>query len=94
MPDNRSTAVDQTEPNHLVSFLKAIPDGGHRHGVRYAQWFLQLLVTWPLQIGPGSMKVLIRPDWAGDSTMKRTRHRAEPGCLTHLSREIHATGSR
>jgi putative transposase len=23
------------------------------------------------------MKVLIRPDWAGDSTMKRTRHTAE-----------------
>ena len=23
------------------------------------------------------MRVLIRPDWAGDSTMKRTRHTAE-----------------
>jgi len=23
------------------------------------------------------MKVLIRPDWAGDSTMKRTRHTPE-----------------
>ncbi len=23
------------------------------------------------------MRVLIRPDWAGDSTMKRTRHSAE-----------------
>lgn len=35
------------------------------------------LLTWTLEPGPGSMRVLSRPDWAGDFTMKRTRHTAE-----------------
>ncbi len=40
MPDTRSTAVDQAAPDDLISFLKAIPDGRYRRGVRYPQWFL------------------------------------------------------
>ena len=38
---------------------------------------LAVQLTWPLEVGPGLMRVLIRPDWAGDSTMKRIRHTAE-----------------
>jgi len=26
MPEIRSTAIDQAAPDHLISFLKAIPD--------------------------------------------------------------------
>ena len=36
-----------------------------------------MAVTWPLEVGPGLMRVLIRPAQAGDSTMKRIRHTAE-----------------
>jgi putative transposase len=38
---------------------------------------IEVDVTWTPEIGPGCMRVLIRPDWAGDFTMKRTRHSAE-----------------
>jgi len=44
MPETHSTAIDQSSPADLISFLKAIPDGRYRRGVRYPQWFL-LLVT-------------------------------------------------
>jgi hypothetical protein len=44
MPQNCSGAVDQLAPADLISFLKAIPDGRFRRGVRYPQWFLVLAV--------------------------------------------------
>ena len=44
MAETLSTAVDQPAADVLISFLKAIPDGRYRRGVRYPQWFL-LLVT-------------------------------------------------
>jgi len=34
-------------------------------------------ITWILRIGPRWMRVHIQPDWAGVSTMKRTRHTPE-----------------
>jgi hypothetical protein len=45
MPDNRSAAGDQPAPDDLISFLKAIPDGRYRRGVRYPQWFLLLVAV-------------------------------------------------
>lgn len=35
------------------------------------------LQPWTLEPGPGSMRLLSRPDLAGDFTMNRTRHTAE-----------------
>ena len=43
MPESHSPAVDQGAPTDLISFLKAIPDGRYRRGVRYPQWFLLLV---------------------------------------------------
>ena len=40
------TAADQAVPADLISFLKAIPDGRYRRGVRYPQWFLLLVAVW------------------------------------------------
>ncbi|MCP9826031.1 transposase family protein [Synechococcus sp. EJ6-Ellesmere] len=45
MVETRSTAVDQSVPDDLISFLKAIPDGRYRRGVRYPQWFLLLVAV-------------------------------------------------
>jgi hypothetical protein len=44
IPESPSAAAPQPTPDDLISFLKAIPDGRYRRGVRYPQWFL-LLVT-------------------------------------------------
>ena len=44
MPEPPSAAAAQATQDDLISFLKAIPDGRYRRGVRYPQWFL-LLVT-------------------------------------------------
>lgn len=38
-------AVDQRTSNDLISFLRAIPDGRYRRGVRYPQWFLMLVAV-------------------------------------------------
>jgi hypothetical protein len=38
-------AIDQDAPVDLISFLKAIPDGRYRRGVRYPQWFLLLVAV-------------------------------------------------
>ena len=35
----------KTVPVHLISFLKAIPDGRFSRGVRYPQWLLLLLAV-------------------------------------------------
>ena len=45
MPQNCSGAVDLLAPADLISFLKAIPDGRFRRGVRYPQWFLLLVAV-------------------------------------------------
>ncbi len=44
MPESASPAIEFTADDDLISFLKAIPDGCYRRGVRYPQWYL-LLVT-------------------------------------------------
>ncbi len=43
MPETRSAAAGQAASDDLISFLKAIPDGRYRRGVRYPQWFLLLV---------------------------------------------------
>jgi hypothetical protein len=45
MPETDSAAVDQAAPDDLISFLKAIPDGRYRRGVRYPQWYLLLVAV-------------------------------------------------
>ncbi|MCP9928366.1 transposase family protein [Cyanobium sp. CH-040] len=45
MAKTPSVAVDQTVPDDLISFLKAIPDGRYHRGVRYPQWFLLLVAV-------------------------------------------------
>ena len=44
MAKSLCSADEQDAPVNLISFLKAIPDGRYRRGVRYPQWYL-LLVT-------------------------------------------------
>jgi hypothetical protein len=44
MPETAAPAVDFSADADLISFLKAIPDGRYRRGVRYPQWYV-LLVT-------------------------------------------------
>ena len=43
MPETGSVAADLSASDDLISFLKAIPDGRYRRGVRYPQWFLLLV---------------------------------------------------
>ncbi len=38
-----SAQLPSLTPDDLISFLKAIPNGRYRRGVRYPQWFLLLL---------------------------------------------------
>ncbi len=38
MPETAAPAVDFIADTDLISFLKAIPDGRYRCGVRYPQW--------------------------------------------------------
>ena len=45
MPETHSAGIDQDAPVDLISFLKAIPDGRYRRGVRYPQWFLLLVAV-------------------------------------------------
>ena len=45
MAETHSAAIDQAAPHDLISFLKAIPDGRYRRGVRYPQWFLLLVAV-------------------------------------------------
>ena len=35
MPETASVAADLSAPDNLITFLKAIPDGRYRRGVRY-----------------------------------------------------------
>jgi hypothetical protein len=58
MPDTHSTAVDQAAPDDLISFLKAIPDGRYRRGVRYPQWLLLLVAVLGILSGCRSSRDL------------------------------------
>jgi hypothetical protein len=53
-----STAADQAVPADLISFLKAIPDGRYRRGMRYPQWFLLLVAALGILSGCRSSRDL------------------------------------
>ena len=58
MPDIHSAAADQPAAADLISFLKAIPDGRYRRGVRYPQWFLLLVAVLGILSGCRSSRDL------------------------------------
>ena len=58
MPETPSAAATQTPPDDLLSFLKAIPDGRYRRGVRYPQWFLLLVAVLGILSGCRSSRDL------------------------------------
>ncbi|MFM7674879.1 MAG: transposase family protein, partial [Synechococcus sp.] len=58
MPDTDSAAADQAPSDDLISFLKAIPDGRYRRGVRYPQWFLLLVAVLGILSGCRSSRDL------------------------------------
>ena len=58
MPETCSTAVDQPAQDDLITFLKAIPDGRYRRGVRYPQWFLLLVAVLGILSGCRSSRDL------------------------------------
>ncbi len=58
MPQNLSATADQPTPDDLISFLKAIPDGRYRRGVRYPQWFLLLVAVLGILSGCRSSRDL------------------------------------
>ena len=58
MPETPSAAATQTTPDDLISFLKAIPDGRYRRGVRYPQWFLLLVAVLGILSGCRSSRDL------------------------------------
>jgi hypothetical protein len=45
MPETTTPAVDFSADADLITFLKAIPDGRYRRGVRYPQWYLLLVAV-------------------------------------------------
>jgi hypothetical protein len=60
MPETNSAANDESAPSALISFLKAIPDGRFRRGVRYPQWFLLLVALLGILSGCRSSRDLER----------------------------------
>ncbi len=58
MVQTRSAAADQTTPDDLISFLKAIPNGRYRRGARYPQWFLLLVAVLGILSGCRSSRDL------------------------------------
>jgi len=58
MPQISYAATDQADSNDLISFLKAIPDGRFRRGVRYPQWFLLLVAVLGILSGCRSSRDL------------------------------------
>jgi len=58
MPQNLDAAADQADSYDLISFLKAIPDGRYRRGVRYPQWFLLLVAVLGILSGCRSSRDL------------------------------------
>ena len=58
MPETHSPAGNQPAQDDLISFLKAIPDGRYRRGVRYPQWFLLLVAVLGILSGCRSARDL------------------------------------
>jgi hypothetical protein len=58
MPVTTAAVSDAVAPADLISFLKAIPDGRSRHGVRYPQWFLLLVAVLGILSGCRSSRDL------------------------------------
>jgi hypothetical protein len=58
MPETAAPAVDFSADADLISFLKAIPDGRYRRGVRYPQWFLLLVAVLGILSGCRSSRDL------------------------------------
>ena len=58
MPQIPDAAADQLDSSDLISFLKAIPDGRFRRGVRYPQWFLLLVAVLGILSGSRSSRDL------------------------------------
>ena len=58
MAETHSAVVDQPAADDLISFLKAIPDGRYRRGVRYPQWFLLLVAVLGILSGCRSSRDL------------------------------------
>ena len=58
MPQNLDVAANQADSNDLISFLKAIPDGRFRRGVRYPQWFWLLVAVLGILSGCRSSRDL------------------------------------
>jgi hypothetical protein len=52
MAETHSAAFHPPAADDLISFLKAIPDGRYRRGVRYPQWFLLLVAMLGLDFKP------------------------------------------
>jgi hypothetical protein len=60
MPETQVTGTEDSAPDDLISFLKAIPDGRYRRGVRYPQWFLLLVAVLGILSGCRSSRDLER----------------------------------
>jgi hypothetical protein len=58
IPETQSAAGNQPAPDDLISFLKAIPDGRYRRGVRYPQWILLLAAVLGILSGCRSSRDL------------------------------------
>jgi len=58
MPETAAPAIDFSADADLISFLKAIPDGRYRRGVRYPQWFLLLVAVLGILSGCRSSRDL------------------------------------
>ena len=56
MPQISDAAADLLDSSDLISFIKAIPDGRFRPGVRYPQWFLLLVVVLGILSGNRSSR--------------------------------------
>jgi hypothetical protein len=60
MPESQVTGTEDSAPSDLISFLKAIPDGRYRRGVRHPQWFLLLVAVLGILSGCRSSRDLER----------------------------------
>ena len=91
MPGILSAATDQAAPDDLISFLKAIPDGRYRRGLRYPQRFLLVVAVLGILSGCRSsrdLEALMRPgkrralslSLTGDFWVwwKQQKHTSEP----------------
>jgi hypothetical protein len=58
MPQTAAPAVDVSADTDLITFLKAIPDGRYRRGVRYPQWYLLLVAVLGILSGCRSSRDL------------------------------------